>query len=86
MKELFKYLGIQTESEMLLWLGKMPHLWSYPHYPSPQTTGFYHSSDEGGNDNTSSIYVFLEGKRLSFHFKNGKLDQILAPTNSMVYL
>lgn len=60
----------------------------YPHYPTPETIGFYYSDEyeEGGGDYTSTIYVWVKGVRSTFAFKDGILEYILAPTNSMVRL
>lgn len=81
--ELFQYLGIRTEGEVLLFLNRVPQLSEYPLH-SPEITGYYHSTEY--EEGEGSIYVFIKGRRTSFHFKDGKLDHILAPTNSMVYL
>lgn len=90
MTELLKLLGLKRTIQYLEIFKnrELKQFHQYPHYPTPETTGFYFSDEyeEGGGDYTSSIYVWVRGVRTSLHFKQDILEYVLAPTNSMVRL
>lgn len=89
MSDLFKLFGFDTE-EKFLEAFKFHNLHKFHCYPQiidENTTGFHHSTtlEEGPPHDTSTLYVWVKGKRLSIHFRHGKLDNFLVPTSSMVY-